>query len=120
MAILGPAALEDAFDRANGAAARRMDLTIRAAETSPSAWKKFADVMKDLAVVLGVTSSLVALPGQVRQAIEGTPSPPHIQVIVEPPQQSTSLPAVLGGAKSDSQGGTSESEKQAVPDAEAK
>lgn len=92
--IRGRAALEDALDRTWGAANRRQDLVTRS-ETAPSVWRKFVNLLKDIAVTLGVTSALIALPGQVRQAIEGPPPP--VKVIVnetgQPPTGSAATAA---------------------------
>jgi hypothetical protein len=81
MEIRGPAALEEALDRAVGAAHRRADLAARSSE-APGVWRKFGEVIVVVAAALQIATSAVALPGQVRQAIEGPPLPAPVQVKV--------------------------------------
>lgn len=84
--IRGPAALEDALDRAVGATYRRKDLTARSGE-SPSVWRKFGEVIVAVAAALQIATSAIALPGQVQQAIEGPQPPAQVQVVVNEPRQ---------------------------------
>jgi hypothetical protein len=80
MEIRGPAALEEALDRAVGAAHRRADLAARSSE-APGVWRKFGEVLVVVAAALQIATSAVALPGQVQQAIEGPPPPAQVQVV---------------------------------------
>lgn len=84
MVIRGPAALEDALDRAAGAAYRRKDLARRSA-SAPSAWRKFGEVIVAVAAALQIATSAIALPGQVKQAIEGPQPPTQVRVVVNEP-----------------------------------
>ena len=63
MAILGIVALEDSFDRVRGAFMRRTDMWERAEKSSVGG--SFSKIFGRIALVLGVTSGLLALPGQV-------------------------------------------------------
>jgi len=85
--LRGPVALEDALDRAVGAVRRRVDLVVRM-ESNPTAWSKFQNLIVGVAAVLQIATAGLALPGQVRQELEGpAPSPaPVIQVReIQPP-----------------------------------
>jgi hypothetical protein len=86
MVIRGPAALEDALDRAVGAAHRRKDLATRST-SAPSVWRKFGEVIVAVAAALQIATSAVALPGQVHQAIEGPQPPAQVRVVVNEPGQ---------------------------------
>lgn len=111
MAIRGRAALEDALDRAWNAAYRRQDLATRTSEP-PSAWRKFMGVLADVAMILGVASGGVALPGEIMLAIEGPQSPAVVKVVEqEPPPTAPTAPAAHpngaaapGGAQSPATG----------------
>jgi len=110
LALRGPAALEDTFDQAVGAAQRRMDLSARSGE-SRSAWRKFGELVVTVAAVLQITTSSLALPGLARQGLEGPPpaaqavvevvvpqepGPPAVPVPAEHPNGSRSAPAADG------------------------
>jgi hypothetical protein len=88
LALRGPSALEDAFDRMVGATERRMDLTVRM-EDNKSAWTKFQNLIIGVAAVLQITTSAFVLPGQVRQELEGPPPPqaPVVKIIEVPPHE---------------------------------
>lgn len=88
VAIRGPVALEEAFDRAVGAAHRRKDLAARSSE-APGAWRKFGDVIDVIAKALQVATLAIGLPVLAQQAIEGPQPPAQVQVVVvnEPGQQ---------------------------------
>jgi hypothetical protein len=86
MEIRGPAALEEALDRAVGAAHRRKDLAARSSE-APGVWRKFGEVIVVVAAALQIATSAIALPGQVQQAIEGPQPPAQVQVVVNEPGQ---------------------------------
>jgi hypothetical protein len=81
--LRGPAALEDAYDRARGAVIRRTDLLVRMDE-NPGPWKKFGKLIIAVGTVLGIPSAGLALPGQIRQAIEGPP-PDQPAIVIELP-----------------------------------
>jgi len=87
LAVRGPAALEDALDRAVGAAQRRTDLTVKA-DSNSSAWTKFGSIIIAVAAVLQIATSSLALPSQIRGELEGPPSPTPVvvKVIQEPPE----------------------------------
>lgn len=88
LAVRGPAALEDAFDHAYGAAMRRTDLTAKS-EASRGAWRKFGELVVAVAAVLQIATAGIALPGQVRQEIEGPPPPAQVQVPQQAPAASS-------------------------------
>ena len=82
--VRGRASLEDAFDRAWGAANRRADLTAQS-DANRKVWKKFGDLLIAVAAVLQISTSSFVLPGQIRQAIEG-PQPTQVEVVQQGPQ----------------------------------
>ena len=96
--IRGPVALEDALDQAWGAANRRADVTARA-DTAPGAWAKFTEVLRTTALVLGVMTSAVALPGEALLALEGPP-PVQVEMVkpVQPPAPAAPAPAAEHGS----------------------
>ena len=91
LTIRGPAALEDALDKAVGAASRRIDVTVRI-DTAKGAWAKFTEILNMTALALGVVTAAIAIPAETRLALEGPP--PAVQVQVVDPAQ-PSAPAVL-------------------------
>jgi hypothetical protein len=87
--IRGLAGLEEAFDKTIGALNRRPDLTARGKDDS-GVWKKFAALLVTVAAVLQISTSSFMLPGQIRQAIEGTQPTP---VVVVAPKSQTGTDA---------------------------
>jgi hypothetical protein len=91
--VRGPAALEEALDQAEGALHRRADLVARS-DTSPSAWRKFGNLIVLVGAVFQVAQSSLMLPVQIRQALDGPlPAPaPVVKVIQEIAPQPGALP----------------------------
>lgn len=83
--LRGPAALEDAFDQALGAARRRADLSARGENRSTS--RKFGELIVAVAAVLQITTAGLTLPGQIRQELEGPApaAPPVVKIVVQQP-----------------------------------
>jgi len=99
VAVRGAVALEEALDKAVGAACRRVDLAVRSQE-NPSAWRKFGEVIVAIAAVLQITTTALALPADVRAAIEGPPSPERaVEVIVVSPQAEVPPSTAAGDTK---------------------
>jgi hypothetical protein len=97
--IRGPAALEDALDKAVGAAYRRIDLTVRADDTSRSVWKKFGNLILGVAAVLQIATSSLALPSQIQQELEGPPpTAPAVQVVINDQPQPGAISVNDGAA----------------------
>lgn len=82
--LRGTATLEEAFDRAMGAVMRRTDLTVHIAD-SKSVWAKFRVIIATVASALSITVTGLALPGDLRQAIDGAPAEQPLVVRVEIP-----------------------------------
>jgi hypothetical protein len=90
----GPTALEEALDRTVGAVQRRSDLVVKS-DTSTGAWAKFGNLVVAVAAVLQIATSSLMLPGQIRQELDGTPTPaPVVRVVVESNAPDAATPVV--------------------------
>jgi hypothetical protein len=58
-----------------GATSRRTDLTVHT-ESHSSVWSKFGNLIVAVAAVLQIATSSLALPGQIRQELDGAASGP--------------------------------------------
>jgi hypothetical protein len=88
LGVRGPDALVEALDQAVGATHRRIDLTVRM-EDNKTAWAKFQDLVVAVGAALGIATSVLVLPGQVRQELEGPPPPQTavVKIIEVPPHE---------------------------------
>lgn len=92
--IRGSAALEDAYDQAVGAAARKAGEVAERGYTRREAWKKFGHVLVTVTAILQVPNTALQLPAEVRGVIEGSSQPStenlniNEKIVVEPEQES--------------------------------
>lgn len=96
--LRGSVTLEEAFDQAMGAVMRRTDLTVRIADNK-SVWTKFGVIIATVASALSITVTSLALPGDLRQAIDGPPAEQPVVVQVEMPPDGVMVSEVHHSAK---------------------